>query len=73
MIISILLYGAETWTLKALDVRRLTVFHNHCVRTILGVSRFGQWKELLPLKIYQFSLECPGRLLITFWSEGCSG
>ena len=45
MIISILLYGAETWTLKAPDVHRLTVFHNGCVHTILGVSRFGQWKE----------------------------
>ena len=31
MIVSTLLYGAETWTLKALDGRRLTVFHNHCV------------------------------------------
>ena len=35
-----LLYGAETWTLKAPDVRRLTAFHNRCVRTILDVSRF---------------------------------
>ena len=45
VIISILLYGAETWTLKGPDVCRLTVFHNCCVHTILGVSWFGQWKE----------------------------
>ena len=29
----ILLCGAETWTLKATDVQRLTVFHNRCVHT----------------------------------------
>ena len=45
MIASILLYGAETWMLKAPDVHRLTVFHNRYARTILGVSQFGQWEE----------------------------
>ena len=45
VVISILLYGAETWTLKAPDVRRLTTFHNRCVRTILGVSKFQQWQN----------------------------
>ena len=43
--ISILLYGAETWTLKAPDVRRLVKFYNHCVPTILGVSKFQQWQN----------------------------
>ena len=41
-VLAVLLYGAETWTLKAPHVRRLTVFHNHCIRTILGVSRYEQ-------------------------------
>ena len=45
VIVSILLCGAETWTLKAPGARRLTVFHNVCLRTILGVSRFKQWNE----------------------------
>ena len=45
VVISILLYGAETWTLKAPDVRRLTTFHNRCVRTILGVTKFQQWQN----------------------------
>ena len=45
VILSALLYGAETWTLKALQVRRLNSFHNRCVRTILGVTRYQQWKE----------------------------
>ena len=30
VVISILLYGAETWTLKSPDVRILTAFHNCC-------------------------------------------
>ena len=45
VVVSILLYGAETWTLKAPDARRLNFFHNRCVRTILGVSRFQQWQS----------------------------
>ena len=28
-------------------MRRLTTFHNHCVRTILGVSHYQQWRELI--------------------------
>ena len=43
--VSILLYGADTWTLKAPDVRRLNSFHNLCVRTILGITRFQQWQS----------------------------
>ena len=45
VVISILLYGAETWALKAPDVRRLTTFHNRCVRAILGMSKFQQWQN----------------------------
>ena len=45
VILPSLLYGAETWTIKAHHLRRLNVFHNRCVRTILGVTRYQQWKE----------------------------
>ena len=46
VVVSILLYGAETWTIKAPDLQQqLTTFHNCCVRTILGVSRYQQWRE----------------------------
>ena len=45
--LAVLLYGAKIWTLKAPHVRRLTVFHNHCIRTILGVSRYKQWQQHL--------------------------
>ena len=44
------MYGAETWTLKAEHVRRLTTFHNRCVRTILGVTRYQQWEQRLTSK-----------------------
>ena len=40
-----LLYGAETWTVKAESVRRLRGFHNRCIRSMMGVSRLKQWKE----------------------------
>ena len=45
-VLSVLLYGAETWTIKAGSVRRLSGFHNRCIRTIMGISRYQQqWKE----------------------------
>ena len=40
IVLAVLLYGAETWALKAEHVRRLTTFHNRCMRTILGVTRY---------------------------------
>lgn len=45
VVLSVLLYGAETWTLKAPQVRRLNSFHNRCVRSIVGVTRYQQWKQ----------------------------
>ena len=58
-VLSVLLYGAETWALKAEHVRRLTTFHNRCVRTILGVTRYQQWQERLRSKALasRFSME----------------
>ena len=48
--LSILLYGAETWAIKANILRQLDVFHNRCVRSILDISRYQQWKERLTTK-----------------------
>ena len=45
VVLSTLLYGAETWTVKAESVRRPRGFHNRCIWTIMGVSRLQQWKE----------------------------
>lgn len=49
-VLAVLMYGAEAWTLKTEHVRRLTTFHNHCVRTILGVTRYKQWEQRLTSK-----------------------
>ena len=42
LILSILLYGAETWTTKKDDENRLNVFEMSCLRRILGVSRLDK-------------------------------
>ena len=42
MVLSILLYGAETWTLKKEDENRLLVFEMMCLRKIMGVSRLDK-------------------------------
>ena len=61
VVIYTLLYGAETWTLKAPDVKRLTTFHNRCVRTILGVSKFQPWQSHITTQQYLDNLACIGR------------
>ena len=45
--LTVLLYGAECWTLLQADLRQLEAFHNRCVRVILDVSRSQQWEERL--------------------------
>ena len=42
LVLSILLYGAETWTLRKEDENRLLVFEMMCLRKILGVSRLDK-------------------------------
>ena len=44
VIISVLLYRAETWTVKVEHARCLRSFHNRC---ILGVTKYQQWKEYI--------------------------
>jgi len=39
-VISVLLYGSETWTLLKADERRLEAFHMNCQRRILGIRWF---------------------------------
>ena len=39
-VLSVLLYGAETWNVMRADVRMLEVFYLRCLRRILGVSAF---------------------------------
>ena len=39
LIVPIAIYASETWTLKAEDTRRLLVFENDCLRTMVGKTR----------------------------------
>ena len=45
LVLTTLLYGAETWTTKAPDLRRLNAFHHQCVRAIVDISRHQQWDD----------------------------
>ena len=47
VVFSTLLYGAETWSVKAHSVRRMKGFHNRCIRSMLGVSKLQQWRQRL--------------------------
>ena len=47
VVLSVLLYGSETWTIKARQLHRLNIFHRSCVRAILVVSRTAQCVERL--------------------------
>ena len=47
IVISALLYGAETWPMKVNRIRRLNTFRHQCIRAILGISRHEQWEERL--------------------------
>ena len=42
IVLGTLLYGAETWAVKAEHLRKLNVVHRACIRSILGVSRARQ-------------------------------
>jgi len=44
LVLSVLLYGSETWTLLKTDQDKLERFHRRCVRTICNISRWKQWK-----------------------------
>ena len=38
-VLSVLLYGSETWNCTAADIKRLESFHNRCLRCMYGISR----------------------------------
>ena len=42
-ILSILLRGAECWTLLRKDLKRLDSFHHKCIRSTLGIPNQQQW------------------------------
>ena len=49
IILPVVLYGCETWTLILREERRLRVFENRALRRIFGAKRdevTGQWRTL---------------------------
>jgi hypothetical protein len=56
VILSVVLYGCETWSLTLLrDERRLRVFENRVVRKIFGTKRAevtGEWRRLHNEELY---------------------
>ena len=52
VVMSTLLYGAETWIDKANRMRRLQAFHNRCITSMLGMTRLQQCKERITSKIF---------------------
>lgn len=45
LVLSIMLYGAETWTLKKVDENRLHFFEMACLRRIMGVTRLDRMRN----------------------------
>ena len=46
-VVATLLYGSETWSVKMDQTNRIEVFHNHCVKGMLGISRHQQRRECI--------------------------
>ena len=46
-VLSMLLYGSESWTPLRRDLRRLDSSHHRCIRNILGISNEQQWTQRL--------------------------
>ena len=46
MVMSILLYGAETWPVTQHDVRRLKTFQMRCLCDIVGVTLWDKWHNV---------------------------
>ena len=45
LVLSILLYNSETWTLRESDKRHLLVFEMSVLRRILGINRRDRWRN----------------------------
>ena len=45
--LGVLLYGSETWTTMRAVSKRLEVFHDWCLKGILGITAMQQWSDHL--------------------------
>ena len=56
LVMSVLLYGAETWPVTQLDIWKLKTFQMRCLRDVLGVTR---WNLLRNTEILERTGELP--------------
>ena len=49
VVLTTLMYGAETWTTKAGHLQKLNTFHHQCVRSIVGIGRRQQWDDRISM------------------------
>jgi hypothetical protein len=56
LILAILLYGAETWSLTEVLFNRLRTFHAQCVRAMCLVTKRQMWKEHISTKYLEEKL-----------------
>jgi hypothetical protein len=59
IILPIVLYGCETWTLTLREECRLRIFENRVLRRIFGTKRdevTGEWRRLHKKKLYVLCL-----------------
>ena len=64
IILSVVLYGCETWSLTLREERRLRVFENRVLRRIFGLKRdgvTGEWRKLHNEKINE--LQCSSNII----------
>jgi hypothetical protein len=55
VILPVVLYGCETWSLKLREECRLRVFKNRVLRRIFGPKRYkvtGEWRRLHNKELY---------------------
>ncbi len=49
VVLGVLLYGSETWTTKRDATKKMEVFHNRCLRQIVGITSAQQCPGGLPV------------------------
>ena len=74
IILLVVLYGCETWSLTLREERRLGVFENRVLRSILGPKRddvTGEWRRLHNGELYDlYSLPNNIRVIKTITKNG---
>jgi hypothetical protein len=74
IILPVVLYGCETWSLTLREEHRLKVFENRVLRRIFGPKRdevTGKWRKLLNEELHDF-YSSPSIIRIMKYGRACS-